>query len=219
MLAFVTILIMLICAYAYWREGLYTALCMSINLLLAGLVAFNFWEPVADMFDSLLRRSFLAGYEDFFILIVFFALALGVLRMITNNLCPKQVEYVGYFQQLGGAAFGLVTGYLAAGFLLCALQTLPWHESFMNFEPRDPTEIGSRRLLPPDRVWLSLMRYAGSKPFSWKEDSHDADDPADRYLTFDRHGTFELRYRRYRRYGDSRPPLVYLGEFDKELHK
>jgi hypothetical protein len=221
MLAFFTVLIMLIIAYAYWREGLFTACCMCVNVLLAGLIAFGFWEPVADLFDSILHGSFLAGYEDFFILIGLFALALGLLRMVTNNLCPNQIEYVGYFQQVGGAMFGLATGYLTAGFLVCALQTLPWHESFMNFEPRSPKEVGSRGLLPADRAWLSLMRYAGAHAFSWSfvEGNEEADDPFERYRTFDRHGTFELRYLRYRRYGDTRPPLPYLGEFNLEVQK
>ena len=30
--------------------------------------------------------------------------------------------------------------------------------------------------------------------------------------------TFELRYQRYRRNTDSRGPLPYYGEFDKELY-
>ncbi|MBI3408528.1 MAG: CvpA family protein [Planctomycetes bacterium] len=219
MLTFITILIMIIVAYAQWREGLYTACCTLVNVVLAGLITFNFWEPLADILDSTLQRTFLSGYEDFFVLIGLFAFSLGMLRMIANNLCPNQVIYIGYVQQAGGAVFGLLIGYLAAGFLLCALETLPWHESFMSFEPRLDNEASTRSMLPADRVWLSLMRYAGAHSFSWNEDRPDADDPADRYVTFDRGGTFELRYWRYRRNSDTRQALPYQGEFNWELHK
>ena len=39
----------------------------------------------------------------------------------------------------------------------------------------------------------------------------------DRYVTFDKYGSFEMRYARYRRYGDNREPLPYLGEFDQQV--
>src|SRR5262249_53781557 len=136
-----------------------------------------------------------------------------------NNLCPNQIIYVGYVQQAGGALFGLITGYLAAGFFVCALETLPWQESFMSFETRLDNEPSSRRLLPADRVWLSLMRFSGAHAFSWGEDMLEPEDSPDRYVTFDRDGTFEIRYWRYRRYSDTRQPIPYQGEFNRELHK
>lgn len=219
MLAFLSVLMMLIVAYAHWREGLFTALCYCINVVLAGLIAFSFFEPLADVLDSSLRGSLLEGYEDFLVLVFLFGFSLGMLRLITNNLCPNQVEFTGYFQQAGGAAFGLVTGYLAAGFMICMLQTLPWHRNFMSFEPRGPGEGGLRSFLPPDRAWLSLMRYAGAHSLCWEEDRPDADDPYDRYVTFDRHGNFELRYFRHRRYSDREQTTPYYGEFGRELHK
>ena len=62
------------------------------------------------------------------------------------------------------------------------------------------------------------MRHVGTVPLSWKEDPA-AETPEDRYFTFDRSATFELRYARYRRTTDTRPPLKYTGEFDAELGK
>lgn len=219
MLAFLAILMMLILAYCYWAEGLFTAASMCVNVVLAGIIAFNFWEPLASELDVLARGSILSGYEDFLVLIGLFTISLSLLRLFTNNLCHKQVVYLGYVQQVGGAIFGLATGFFTAGFFVCALQTLPWHENFVHFEPRGPNEVGLRRILPPDRVWLAMMRYAGAHPLSWTEVDKDADSPYDRWATFDRHGTFEIRYLRYRRYGDKRAPLDYQGEFYRELQK
>lgn len=217
MLATLTIVVMLIVAYAYMREGVFTAGCMLLNVFLAGLVAFNFWEPLASLLDPALRGGLLAGFEDLLALVFLFCVVLGSLRALTNKLSPRQLEFHGLVHQLGGAAFGLITGYLVAGFLTCVLQTIPWHENFMNFEPRSDKEGSLRSFLPADRAWLALMRYAGASTLSWKEDRPDADSNFDRYATFDRHGTFELRYQRYRRYGDKRDPLKYDGEFDVEL--
>jgi len=46
-------------------------------------------------------------------------------------------------------------------------------------------------VLPPDRVWLALMRRASTGPF------RQGEDPG-----FDPGGSFEQRYARLRRYAD-----------------
>src|SRR5437879_5673018 len=136
---------MLLVAYAYSREGLFTACTMAINVLLAGLIAFNFWEPLAALLDPMLAGSLLQGYEDAFCLMVLFSVSLGLLRTITNNLASSRVHFEGWVQTAGGTVFGLLTGYLVSGFLLCMLQTLPWHENFMFFEAK--YESGPEHLL------------------------------------------------------------------------
>jgi colicin V production protein len=220
MLTTCTIIMMLLVAYAYFREGALTAFSMFVNVCLAGVVTFNFWEPLADWLDPLVAGSFLAGFEDFLVMVLLFSVTLGLLRLLTNNLQYVQVEYHPAVGQGGGVVFGLLTGYLVAGFLVSALETLPWHENFMYFEPRVDAESGFRSFLPPDRVWLALMRRAGAYPLAnraMEEESEEPESNYDRFQTFDREPTFELRYWRYRRYGDTREKLPYQGELDKQL--
>jgi hypothetical protein len=115
---------------------------------------------------------------------------------------------------------GLIMGYFVSGFLICTMQTLPIEEHFLDFEPRSTSEPAYRSLFPPDRLWLALMRHAGTSTFSWKEEpTPAADTNLERYITFDRNATFELRYARYRRSNENRGPMPYLGEFDRDLSK
>jgi hypothetical protein len=211
MLGFFTVVVMLAIGYAYLAEGLFTAFVMCCNVLGAGFVAMNFWEPLADIFDPMFEGTFLAGYEDFFCMMFLFLLTLLVLRTLTNALEPTFIDFPEVLQRGGGVLFGLITGYLVCGFLVTAMQTLPWHENFMGFEPRFDEGSGAvRRVLPPDRVWLALMHRAGAVAFSTGDDS------------FDSGGSFELRYGRYRRYGEDTkqpPPYSYFGEFDQQLHR
>jgi hypothetical protein len=189
MLVVLTAAIMLIVAYSYFREGVLTALTMLVNIVLAGLVAFNFFEPIADQLESSFDGTILAGLEDCITLFALFALTLGGLRVITNNLANQQVELPALVQQLLGGFIGLMAGYLLAGFLLCMVQTLPLSEKFMGFDSQaDPNGSGMRRFLPPDRVWLAMMSKAGIGPLSQAES-----------VTFDPEGTFELRYALKRR--------------------
>lgn len=217
MLSAVVAILILAAAYAGFREGLFTAFCMLVNGILAGLAAFNFYEPIADASEPLLKNTFLRGYEDFFALSLVYSLAFVLLRMATNNLANRFLDFPAKTQQLGGAALGVVTGYLVAGFFICVLQTLPWHENFLDFEPRSEGESALRSYWPPDRAWLSMMRFAGAHCLAWREIDPVAATRYDRFETFDRAGTFELRYQRYRRYGEGRGALPYRGELNDQL--
>jgi hypothetical protein len=193
LLGVLTIFIMVIVTYAFWQEGALTAFTMMCNVFVAGLVAFSYWEPIAAELDPLLAGTILHGYEDSVCLVALFSLTLGLLRLATNNLANRLVDYHPVLQQGGSVICGLMTGYLASGFLLCVLQTLPWHRNFMGFEAKvDPDASGAklRRVLPADRVWLALMHRAGLGPLAQEGPTFDAD------------GSFEDRYQRYRREGD-----------------
>jgi hypothetical protein len=205
MLGFFTILIMFGVGYAYLREGLMTSFAMLINVLLAGTIAFNFFEPLAAMLEPTLSGTFFGGYEDYICMVGLFALTLGILRTATNALCTAVVQFPAPLQRAGAVVVGMAVGYFTTGFLVCALQTLPWHQNFMSFdaETRGASEA-VRRVLPPDRVWLGLMHRAGAYPFSSQEDSNGKESNSlyDKYKTFDPEGMFELKYARYRRYND-----------------
>ena len=218
LLTIVVVLVILAVGYAHMRDGLHTALCMLVNVVLAGIVAFGFFEPVADWLDNSMQTTSWTGYEDFIALILLFAGSLIVLRAITNRLAPDMLDFPAN-AQYGGALLGLFTGYFLAGFLLCAMETLPVHVNFMDFQPRDKNDSGPRSIFPPDRVWLTMMRYAGAHALAWEEDDAGNESAYDRYKTFDRYATFELRYARYRRHTDSEAPKKYQMELERELHK
>jgi hypothetical protein len=63
-----------------------------------------------------------------------------------------------------------------------------------------------------------MMRHAGAYAVSGTEERPEADSIFERTATFDRDGTFELRYLRYRRYNDQRKVLQYDGELEDVLH-
>lgn len=223
MLAFVTVLIMLAVAYVYTTEDLSTACFMFCNVMAASLVTANFWEPVADLMEPAFAGSFIYGYEDAFTMVFFFSLSLGLMRLATNNVANAMMEFPPLAHRIGGAVFGLLTGYVTAGFLVCVLQTLPWHENFMYFEAKyEPGDV-MRSTFPSDRAWLALMRRAGAYTLANNDDPTVSADDADRYKrykTFDKNASFELRYARYRRYTDTRKdPMPYYGEFDRELYR
>jgi uncharacterized membrane protein required for colicin V production len=224
MLAFFTILIMLAVGYALLREGIFTAFLMLCNVVMAGLVTFNFYEPLADLMEDNINDTF-RPYSDAVVMVALFCVTLGLLRLATNAIANTEPNFIFWVRRSGGFFFGMCTGYLVSGFLLCVLQTLPWSETFLGFVPPNPAEprMGMSRVLPPDLVWLAMMHRAGGYAFANNLDElGDPTSPSatERYLTFDKGGTFEIRYERYRRYGDKKPePLEYYGELEIPLRK
>ncbi|HVS34928.1 MAG TPA: CvpA family protein [Gemmataceae bacterium] len=193
-LAALSIVIMAGITYAFWREGLMTAVTMAVNVVLSGLIAFAFYEPIAGMLADGFSGSFLAGYEDAVSLLVLFAASLGVLRLVVNNLSNAHLEHHMAVRQGGIVLFGIITGYLTSGFLLCVLQTLPWQHDFLGFDYQVPKSGGTiRSVLPPDHVWLAMMQWT--------------------MPDFDKDGRFEAAYAHYRRLGDNGEPEKYMGEF------
>ena len=193
MLVAFTLIVTLIVAYSAFQEGVLPAIANLVNICLAGLVAFEFFEPIAGSLEDTFRGTAFAGLEDSLSLFLLFAPTLGALRYLTINLAPQEVELPALFQQVGAGAIALVSGYLLAGFLVVFLQMLPLGEHFLDFQYQaEPTASKVRTFLPPDRVWLSMMNRAGAGPFS----QADA-------VTFDPEGTFGLRYGRLRRYKDT----------------
>jgi uncharacterized membrane protein required for colicin V production len=219
MLIIFTLLVIAGVAFAQYRNGLFTSVTMTIQVIFAGLIAFGLWEPIADELETYLADGRFTGYEDCIALVGLFTLSLLGMRLVTNRLNKAMLDFNMLVQQVGGPAAGAVTGYLVSGFLVCVFQTLPLEEKFLGFTPRSADEPAFRSYLPADRVWLALMRRAGVYPLSWDEDNPAADSSFDRYVTFDRNGTFEMRYARFRRHSDKRTPAVlrYEGEFEREL--
>jgi hypothetical protein len=217
-----TILLMLAVAYAYFRQGLLHSCAMCANVFLAGLIAFGFWEPIADGIEEVFDGTFLLGYEDALSLMALFCFSLLLLRLATSSLCPSALGYPPAVNLGGAVLFGLGTGYLFSGFFLCVLQTLPWHENFMGYDPASRAGKGVfSRIMPPDRAWLAAMRTAGNRPFAFRTDpAVKGDAPYEqRSITFDKYATFAPRYARYRRYNDYRNPYPYQGELDREIHR
>src|SRR5260370_75060 len=83
-----------------------------------------------------------------------------------------------------------------------------WHQCLMGFDPDYDAKSSTRvirAVLPPDRVWLAMMQRAGAYSFSNPFTSPDSGvkQPQTQYdwhVTFDKYSTFELRYKRHRRY-------------------
>jgi hypothetical protein len=198
MLAAFTVVVTLAVGYAFSLQGVLTSFAMLVNVFLAGLVAFNFWEPLAA--ELPVQDTFADGYQDWICLIGLFVITLIVLRVVTNAIAINEPEVLPIASQIGSVVCGLLTGYLVSGFIICAMQTLPIQEDFLGFSSKVEHMGGMRRFLPSDRVWLAMMQRASVGPLAADGDG------------FDPRGYFELGFQRHRRHGSRGETIRYHGD-------
>lgn len=144
-----------------WRvaqEGVWGAVQIFLCTLFAGLLAMNYFEPLAGQ----LRAFVPDKYCDIGAMLgLFIALTFG-LRMGMEYLAPSYIQVFPMLDTVGKYAAGAATGYLTMAFLLTALHTAPLPREFMGFQSERPNFFGSY----PDRQWLGFVQYVSEKPLA-----------------------------------------------------
>ncbi|NIM31085.1 MAG: hypothetical protein GTN60_07155, partial [Pseudomonas stutzeri] len=86
------IVIALVLLIAYWwaNQGLFSAIIHLLCVIVAGALALAFWEPIT--LGLLLKGGFFDAYAWGVSLLGVFVLALLVLRLATNKLVPANVK-------------------------------------------------------------------------------------------------------------------------------
>jgi hypothetical protein len=140
--------------YALMSEGLWGAALMFFNVLFAGVIAFNFYEPLADLLAK--NVSFLSGFADTLVLMMLFIVALVLLRLTTETLAPAMVRFPTPMYHLGRVLFGLAGAVLTTAIILVAFHTAPVHKKIfgvIDYKYAPPFKLGF------DRGWLGFFQW------------------------------------------------------------
>lgn len=143
------------------NEGAWGACLMTVIVLLAGLIAMNYFEPIAASFPA--SWSFRA---DFIALVGLFASVIGLLRLASYKIAPDEVDTPEAFHEIGRWGAGALCGWITTCFLLAALHTAPMPREFLGFKPERKNLLN---VIAPDRQWLGFTQYASNRGFSTME--------------------------------------------------
>lgn len=167
--------------------GLWTNTLVLINMVTAGLIAFNYFEKLANFLDQQLGSY--TYFWDFLSLWLIFAASLGLMRSVTDLLSTVKVKFRRPIDQVGGILMACIVGFAMQCFTLATLHTAPLARNFLfeNFQPTERMYMG----LAPDRKWLGFVRMQSKGSFyrsaAWV--FKGSTDFAERYG--DRRATFE----------------------------
>jgi hypothetical protein len=133
-IAFNIILIALVLLIAYWwaNQGVFSALLHLVAVVAAGAVALAFWEPLVVGF--LLRGKGFDNYAWGVTLIGLFVAALLVLRVALDKLVPANVDMPPWANLVFGFPLGLGAGVLTMGIFVTGIGFIQSHREILGWE-------------------------------------------------------------------------------------
>lgn len=146
--------------WALTSEGLWGSVLMFFNVLFGGLIAFNFYEPLAKLLDG---TGIGWGFSDTLCLLGLFIIATFLLRLITESLAPAMVRFPSIVYQLGRLVFGFGGAVMTVAILLVAFETAPVHKKIfgvIDFKTKPPFGMAL------DRKWLGFVQYTTGLVFA-----------------------------------------------------
>jgi len=185
-------------------EGVFGAGLTFLCVLFAGLLATNFFEPLADLIEGVVTRDYadVVAFLGLFIVLTF----LG--RLATDNIAPTEIEYDARIYQAGRWLFALATGYTTMAIVLTAVHTAPLPRNFLGFAPERKNLFD---IAAPDRQWLGLMQHISEKVLATGRifDGSQAKVPETQQTVWP---SFAIRYATRRQdYGSGRPGVTLPG--------
>lgn len=198
----VTLLIVLGMTYALLSEGVWGAALMFFDVLFAGLITFNFYEPLAAMLAQ--NADFLSGFADTLCILVLFIVSLLILRLTTDSLAPGMVRFPSALYWLGGLVFGFGAAAMTAGIILLAFHAAPVHKKVLGVITYDYKPPFGMAL---DHHWLGVFQHSSGIPFARFSDEYPSD--PERFFgkgaglnLFDPRAEWLIRHQEARPYGE-----------------
>ena len=118
------ITVVFIALATYWfgfKEGFFSGVVHLTCVIVAGALAFAFWEPLAHAMLGTGMREWAWGVS----LLLIFCFTLLILRIAANLLVPDKLNFPHMIDILGGTASGVAIGILTAGIGLIGIGMLP----------------------------------------------------------------------------------------------
>ena len=146
-----------IVAWCVAAEGAWGASLTLLCVLFSGLLAMNFFEPLAELLNSTIPLDpSWRNRWDFIALMLLFIGLIFLFRLATERIMPNAIEtHALVFDGVRWGA-GVATGYLTMAILLTSLHTTNLPRTFIGFEPERNNFLG---MAAPDRQWLGFVQY------------------------------------------------------------
>lgn len=176
------------------------------GLILAGLLAMNYFEPMAKLVIDLGDDAdFLLRFARFASLIGLLASAVIVLWALTGRLLPESPELPPLVERVAGWTCSLLGGYVLAAVLLTAVHTFPGPREFGGFFPPEADRRkGPLLKFAPDYQWLGFTQHVSEHVLLRPGNDRVFDGPQRRVGNVrGRWPSFPLRYAQWRSQFDS----------------
>jgi hypothetical protein len=154
-------------AYLFLKGTLAQGIVMIFNAILAGFVAFGFYELLSQY---LIKYSpGVAVWAPLICFLLLFVLAFALLQAAAMQLGKEKIDFGKLPEQIGRPVAGLILGYIVTGHVLvaAAMAPLPNAYPYERFDERNPhAGDPTRPLLSPDGFVAGLFGTVSKGSFS-----------------------------------------------------
>lgn len=155
---------------ALWKEGIWAALVMLLNVVLAATVATAWYEKLVAVLEP--RLPSFTYLLDFVAMWGLFSLLLLGLREATDRISRTRVKLRRPVELFGGPLVAALVGWVMICFTAATLHTAPVPRDMVQPTPEARMFFG----LAPDRKWLAWVRGATlTGPFAVPGSAFDKD--------------------------------------------
>lgn len=154
-------------AFLYLKGTLVQGIGLVFNALIAGFVAFAFFETLAAM---LVKYSpAIAAWAQMICFLLLFVLTFAILQTLSLQINKEKVDMGDWAEKVGRPVSGVILGYVITGHLLVALALapLPSEYPYARFAERNPNPSDpSPPLLSPDGFVTGLFSTISKGSFA-----------------------------------------------------
>lgn len=150
-----------ITTYLVAVDGPWNAILAFFSVIFGGLLAMNFFEPLAGLIAAQSRD--MADRADFISLVGLFALFVFLIRLGLEQVAPSNIELPDLAYKIGSWGFGFATAYVTVAVLCTSLHTAPMPRKFLGFAPERKNLIG---ITAPDIQWLAFTQHVTENVFA-----------------------------------------------------
>jgi hypothetical protein len=186
--------------YVLTSEGLWGSALMFFNVLFGGMIAFNFYEPLARLLDS---TGINWGFSDTLCMLGLFCISVGLLRMTTETIAPAMVKFPTAVYHVGRFIFGLGGALVTMAIVILAFHAAPVHKKILTaitYDSKPPFGMGL------DHQWLGFFQYETGAVFNrlgvGQRDPHHQYGHGGAVQMFDPHARWLIDHQESRPYGD-----------------
>jgi len=162
LLSVLMLLILVTCVGTLYTEGMWSNALRFINVVIAALLATNYYEPVA-----LLLEKNMPSWTYVVAFLALWGLILVILIAeveLTNRISRVKVRFLKIVDQIGAAAFAVLIGWTMICFTMTSLHVAPMSRTFLFGGFNHETKMFGG--LAPDRKWLGFMKKLSRGAYS-----------------------------------------------------
>ena len=152
--------LILFMTYVVSSEGAWGAALLFFNVVFAGMISFNFYEPLAVLINS---TGIGWGFSDTLSMMLIFCVALLLFRMITETIAPAQVRFPTPVYHATRLVFSLGTVLVTFSIILLAFHAAPVHKKifgYITYDRRPPFGLAL------DHQWLGFFQHTTGDIFA-----------------------------------------------------